>query len=118
MTGSAMQSSAPRAVLDCLVAYAPRNDGRRLRPDQSISVFGERQDLSDPDLNRCRGRNILRPLAGVALDRVDGVEADVELDALRGQAFDQLAIGIVRKQKLDARPERHHLDRDLIGIVK
>ena len=86
--------------------------------NQGIAVFGQRQDLPDPDLNRRRGRDILRPLAGFALDRIHGIEADVELDALRDQALDQFAVGIIRKQQIDARSERHHLDRDLVGIVE
>src|ERR1700722_1699860 len=62
-----------------------------LRPNQGISVFGERQNLSDADLDRGRRGNEFRPLAGLALDRIHGVEADIETHALRDHAFDPLS---------------------------
>ncbi len=49
--------------------------------------------------------------------RIDGVEADIEPHALRDQALDRLAVGVVGAQQIDAGTERHHLDRDLVGIV-
>src|SRR3954447_7208260 len=60
-------------------------------PHQCVPALAEKQDLPDPDLHRCRRGDELRPLAGLPLDRVDGVEADVEAYALRDQAFDLLA---------------------------
>src|SRR5438445_9307910 len=49
-----------------------------LRANQYIAVFGQRQNLPDADLNRGRYRNEVRPLAGLALDGINGIEADIE----------------------------------------
>src|SRR3982075_3840621 len=84
---------------------------------QRIAVFGQEQNLGDADLHRCRGGDVVRTLAGLALQRIDGVEADIDPRALRHQAFDELAVGIFRAQQLDARAERDDLDRDLVGVV-
>src|SRR3954464_15897007 len=73
----------------------------RLRANQRKSVFGQRQDLPDADLDRNRLGNEFGPLAGFAFDGVDGVEADVEFDALRDQALDAAAVGIFGAQQID-----------------
>src|SRR4051812_18172684 len=86
-------------------------------PHQCVPALAEKQDLPDPDLHRCRRGDELRPLAGLPLDRVDGVEADVEAYALRDQALDLLAALVVSEQEIDAGTERHHLDCDLVGVV-
>src|SRR4051794_12632879 len=65
---------------------------------QSKAVFAQRQDLCDADLHRDRERDDCRALAGFTLDAVDGVQADVELDALRDQTFDTLPVGIFGAQ--------------------
>src|SRR5215831_3162755 len=70
-----------------------------LWPDQSISVFGERQDLANAELNGGGVGNDLGPLSRLALDRVDGIQADVETHALRDQAFHQLAVRVPRAQQ-------------------
>src|ERR1700723_1129582 len=67
-----------------------------LRPNQCISVFGQGENVSDADLNRGRCRDEFRPLAGFALDRINGIETDVETHALRDQALDPFAVGVVR----------------------
>jgi hypothetical protein len=59
-----------------------------------MSVFGQRQNLSDADLDRGRRGNEFRSLAGLALDRIHGIEADIETHALRDQAFDPLSIEV------------------------
>src|SRR6201992_1354806 len=84
-----------------------------LGSNQCIAVFRQRQYLPDADLNRVSDRNILRPLAGFALDRVDGIEADIERYALCDKALDQFSVRIVHQQQLDARTECHDLDCDL-----
>src|ERR1700738_2693707 len=89
-----------------------------LRSNQRISVFGQRENLPDPDLNRARGGNDVRSLAGFALDGFNGIETDIEAHALRDQALDQFAVGIRRAQQIDAGTECHYLDRDLVGIVR
>jgi hypothetical protein len=33
------------------------------------------------------------------------------------RAFDQFAVGVLAAQQIDPRAERHHLDRDLVGVV-
>src|SRR5580692_7370175 len=87
-------------------------------PNQCVSVFGQRQDLSDAELNRGRNPDEFRSLAGFALDRVHGIEADIETHALRDQALDPFAVGVVRVEQIDARTERHDLDGDLVRSVE
>src|SRR3984885_15877858 len=89
-----------------------------LRPNQCISVFGQRENLPAADLNRGPRGNEFRPLAGFALDRIHGIEADIETYALRDQALDPFAVGVVRVQQIDARTERHDLDGDLVRSVE
>src|SRR3954451_5181994 len=86
-------------------------------PHHRVSVLAEEQDLPDPDLHRRSGRDELRPLAGLPLDRVDSVEADVGAYALRDQALDLLAALAAGEQEGDAGTERHYLDCDLVGVV-
>src|SRR6185312_9591248 len=96
--------------LDCFLAPS--------RFYQSIPVFGQRQDLSDPDLNRCRGRNKGWPPAGFAFDRIHRIEADVEPHALGHQALDELTVGIAREQQINSGTECHDLDRGLVRAVQ
>src|ERR1700733_5801776 len=65
-----------------------------LRPNQGISVFSQRQNLSDADLDGGRRGKKFRPLAGPALDRIHGIEADIETPGLAGQVFDPLSIEV------------------------
>src|SRR3954447_19788719 len=86
-------------------------------PHQCVPALAEKQDLPDADLHRRGGGDEVRPLARFSLDRVDGVETDVEAYALRDQALDLLAALVVSEQEIDAGTERHHLDCDLVGVV-
>src|SRR5258708_15127940 len=76
------------------------------RLDQRITVFSKEQNLRDADLDRRRGGDEFRPVAGVALQRIDGIDADVDARALGYHAFDPFAVTILRTQQLDAPAER------------
>jgi hypothetical protein len=65
-----------------------------LRSHQRIAIFSKQQYLPDANLNRGRGGDDLRSLAGFALDRVDRIQAHVETHALRNKAFNLFAIAI------------------------
>src|SRR5215210_1594612 len=98
--------------MDCFAALAMTAEAvwrparsQQSRPHQRVSVLGQKQNLRDADLHRRGRRDEFRTLTRLAFERVDGVEADVETRALRHQALDHLAIGILRAQQLDAGPE-------------
>src|SRR4051812_41599610 len=83
----------------------------RSRLDQRIAVFGQMQDLRDADLDRRCDGNEFGPLSVLAFERIDGVEADIDTDALRHQALDSLAGGIVGLEQIDTGAKCHDLDR-------
>src|SRR4051812_42642905 len=81
---------ATRSKLDCFATLAMSLIN--LWSNQRIAIFGQQQNLRDADLHRGCGGNEVRPLAGLALEAVDGIEADIETGALRHQALDPLAV--------------------------
>src|SRR2546430_459373 len=89
--------------VDCFASLAMT--AARSWRDQRIAVFGQMQDLRDADLYRRRDRKEFRPLAGLTLDRVDGVEANIDAHALRDKALDRLAAGVVGPEQVDAGAE-------------
>src|SRR3569833_1381932 len=64
------------------------------RPYERETLLGQRENLRHSRRHLDRARVDFDFLAGVALDRVDRVHADIELHALRDQAVDLRALGV------------------------
>src|SRR5882757_8356603 len=77
MTGSAKQSIVPQKErMDCFASLAMTV--LLSRSDQRVTILGQQQNLRDADLHWCCRGNEVRPLAGLAFQRIDGVEADID----------------------------------------
>src|SRR3569832_342036 len=92
---------------------APTSTG----PHERESLLSERENLRHAGHDLDRARSEIDFFAGLALDGLDRVHADVELDALRDQAIDLGAMRIARAHEIDAGAEGDDLDGDAIGSV-
>src|ERR1700722_2429371 len=109
-----LPSAAGLAEISAIDIKAPGTRYRKkpgmmesLRPNQCISVFGQRENLPDADLNRGRRGNEFRPLAGFALDRIHGIEADIEAYALRNHPLHAFAAVLAGVYSIRGPTERH-----------
>src|SRR5581483_11528883 len=72
-----------------------------LGTDDRVSFFREHQQVADTDFYFDCIRIDLRPFAGLPLNSIQCVAADVEANPLRNKTVNTHAIGILHAQQID-----------------